>query len=92
MNQLFFRYFKPIFFIAVGIYLFDQGIGWIQGHALENFSGELIKFGIYLLYSVLIGTSNIWTVYFLDLHFSWTENPKKRVALGIVGGYFGFNE
>lgn len=85
MNQLFFRYFKTIFFVAVGIYLFDQSIGWIQGRGMENFTGELMKFGIYLLYSVLIGTSNIWTVYTLDIYFPWTENPKKRVALGIIG-------
>ena len=80
-----FKYIKPIFIIALLIYLFDQGSGWIQGRPVERFPEELQKFAMYLMYSAVLGVANIWVVEKLEQRFSWEIEPKKRAVYGVIG-------
>jgi sensor histidine kinase YesM len=79
------KYIKPIFIVAVGIYLFDQIRIWIAGGQFGDFTVELEKFSVYFLYSFVIGSANIWLVKKLDILFPWKEIPRKRVVYGVVG-------
>jgi len=79
------KYLKPIFIVALIIYLFDQGGGWIRGRAIESISIEIQKFSIYFLYSAVLGSSNFWVVEKLEQRYSWKEEPKKRAVYGAVG-------
>jgi hypothetical protein len=85
MNQDIFKFIKIIFFIALGIYILDQGSDWLQGEAIDSFPIEVKKFSIYLMHSLLIGGSNIYIAGKLDHLFPWHEVPKKRVLYGIIG-------
>ncbi len=79
------KYISPIFIIALIIYLFDQGSGWIRGNEITSFKDELQKFGMYLMYSAVLGTANVWVVEKLEQRFSWKTEPKKRAIYGVVG-------
>ena len=79
------KYIKPIFIIALLIYLFDQGSGWIKGHEIVSFKQELQKFAMYLMYSAVLGGANVWIVEKLEQRFSWKTEPKKRAVYGIIG-------
>ena len=84
MNQ-FIKYLKPIFIVAVAIYLFDQSRILISGGEWGDFNLELQKFSIFFIYSFVIGMANIWTVKKLNTFFPWKEAPKKRAVYGVVG-------
>ncbi len=79
------KYIKPVFVIALGIYLFDQTRIWISGGQWGGFTLELQKFGIYFIYSFVIGTANMLLVRKLDRMFPWKEIPKKRAIFGALG-------
>jgi len=80
-----FKYIRPIFIVALLIYLFDQGNGWIKGNEIGSIAIELQKFSIYLLYSAVLGFSNFWIVAKLEERFSWKLEPKKRAIYGVLG-------
>ena len=85
MHRAFHKIVKPIFFIALAIYLLEQGIGWFRAAGPQSFSDELKIFGMYLLYSAVIGLSNIAVVVILDKFFAWDTEPQKRAIYGIIG-------
>lgn len=79
------KYIKPIFIIAILIYLFDQGSGWIKGKEIESIAIEMKRFSMYLLYSAVLGFANVWVVERLEHRYSWKQEPKKRAIYGVVG-------
>lgn len=80
------KYILPILIVAISVYLFDQARIWLtNGFSLGNFRDELYKFGMYLLYSSVIGIGNFWVVAELSKRYSWDEEPKKRAFYGVVG-------
>ncbi len=80
------KFFKQIFIVTIAIYIFDQGRMWITGqYRLFSFSEQLATFGIYLLYSTVLGFSNYWVIDQLNKRYSWKETPKKRAIYGVIG-------
>jgi hypothetical protein len=79
------KYLLPVFIVALAIYLIDQGVYWSKGHMPNDLQREIQNFGIYFLYSFVIGMGNIWVVAFLNKKFPWEEVPKLRAIYGIIG-------
>lgn len=75
---------KPIIYISIAIYLLGEGLGWLQGKPIGTFTMELKNFGIYFMYSALIGFGNFWVAEQLDKLFPWNQIPKKRAVYGII--------
>jgi len=82
----FFKIFKTIFFVSIGVYIFDHVRVWLSGTlSFGTLSEELVVFSIYFLYSFGIGLPNIWLIDRLQERYSWREEPLKRAVLGFLG-------
>jgi len=85
MNR-FNKYILPILIVTICVYLFDQGRMWLSGNfQIGNFQDETYKFGMYLMYSSVLGFANFWVVSELEKRFPWQEEPKKRAFYGVIG-------
>lgn len=71
------------FFIGCGVYLVGNILS--GGFDYNTFNDFLIDFGLYQLYSFLLGYSNYFYFTYLE-KLNWTkEEGIKRIAIGIVG-------
>ena len=85
MTKYFANFIKYTLVISLAIYLLDQGVDWIDGGKVGSFTVELKKFAAYFLYGFIIGGANIYLVAYLDKFYSWKEETKKRLIIGLIG-------
>ena len=73
-----------LFFIGVGIFVIENSAS--GGFENKDFKTQLLTFGIYQLYTFVIGSSNMYFLDYMEKR-KWKHNDGvKRIILGFVGG------
>jgi len=62
-----------------------QGSGWIDGKVIGSLTDEFKIFVSYFLFGAIVGGANIYLVAYLDKLYSWKEETKKRLIIGLIG-------
>lgn len=77
---------KNIFILfGIGTIIFLIGNAVYGGFQFENFNDGLLSFGLYQLYSFVIGLLNMYYFDYLDKRTWKTGETIKRILIGIVG-------